>query len=179
MFPVRIERERVVIRELTESDWVQIQEYASDYEVVQYETWGPNTEKQTKEFLAYAVKASQESPRQVFEFAVTLKDSGALIGACGIRIKDNANRAGDIGYSLRKDQWGKGLGTQVAKALIQFGFADLKLHRIWATCHVDNQASSRVLEKAGMQREGLLRKNMLQRGEWRDSYLYAVLETDC
>jgi RimJ/RimL family protein N-acetyltransferase len=178
MFPIRIESQRVIIREFAESDWIQIQEYACDYEVVKYETWGPNSEEQTKEFLSYAIKASQEADRKVFEFAVTLKDSGMLIGACGIRIKDIANRGADIGYTLRKDTWGKGLGTEVAKALIQFGFNDLKLHRIWATCHVDNRASARVLEKCGMQREGQLRKNMLQRGAWRDSYLYAVLETD-
>ncbi|NBU20652.1 N-acetyltransferase [bacterium] len=175
---MRIESHRVNIREFSESDWIQIQEYACDYEVVKYETWGPNTEAQTKEFLSYAIKARQESPRQVYEFAVVLRDTGALIGACGIRIKDKANRAGDIGYTLRKDHWGQGLGTEVAKALVQFGFNQLKLHRIWATCHVNNKASARVLEKAGMQREGILRKNILQRGEWRDSYLYAVLETD-
>ena len=178
MSPVKIEADRVLIRELSESDWVRIQEYASDEKVVRYETWGPNSENQTKEFLSSAIKASQESPRQVFELAVILRDTDALIGTCGIRIQDKTNRAGDIGYTLRKDHWGQGLGTEVAQALIQFGFSQLKLHRIWATCHVNNKASARVLEKAGMQREGMLRKNILQRGEWRDSYLYAVLEAN-
>jgi RimJ/RimL family protein N-acetyltransferase len=176
MFPIRIETDRLIVRELSDSDWVLVQEYASDNEVVKYENWGPNSEAQTKEFLSFAIRASQESPRHVFEFGVTLKSNDALIGACGIRVKDTANKAADMGYTLRKDQWGKGLGTEVAQALIHFGFTQLKLHRIWATCHVDNKASARVLEKAGMQREGLLRKNIFQRGEWRDSYLYAVLE---
>lgn len=178
MFPIRIESKRLIIREFTQKDWVKIHEYASDSEVVKYETWGPNTELQTREFLESACKVRQDLPRKNFECAVTLKESGVLIGACGLRIKDSVNLSGDIGYTLRKDQWGKGLGTEVAQALIHFGFKQLKLHRIWATCHVNNRASARVLEKSGMQKEGLLRKNILQRWEWRDSYLYAILETE-
>ena len=52
------------------------------------------------------------------------------------------------------------------------------MHRIFAYCDVDNIASARVLEKTGMQREGLVRHDVLMRGQWRDSYLYAILEDD-
>jgi RimJ/RimL family protein N-acetyltransferase len=178
MFPVQIEGPRILLRELMESDWTQVQEYAGDPEVVKYEVWGPNTEEQSREFIRHAMSCQQDKPRKTFEFAVTLKDSGKLIGGCGIRIKDPTQREGDLGYSLLRNQWGKGLGTEVAKALISFGLKRLGLHRVWATCHVENKASARVLEKAGMRREGVLRKNKLQRGEWRDSCLFAVLETD-
>lgn len=56
--------------------------------------------------------------------------------------------------------------------------SDLKLHRIWATCDINNVASAGVMEKIGMQREGHFRQDMFLRGEWRDSYLYALLEDE-
>jgi RimJ/RimL family protein N-acetyltransferase len=61
---------------------------------------------------------------------------------------------------------------------VGFGFETLALHRISATCDVDNVASARVLEKLGMKREGHIRHTARRKGEWRDSYLYAILEPE-
>lgn len=61
---------------------------------------------------------------------------------------------------------------------MDFGFNDLKLHRIEAGCAVENIASSKVLEKVGMTKEGMKRKKLPIRGEWKDNYLYAILEED-
>jgi RimJ/RimL family protein N-acetyltransferase len=166
------------LRELRGGDWAKVHHYGGDPEVVKYELWGPNTPEQSREFIRFAMNAQKENPRRTYELAVELDFSGELIGACGIRIRDAVHGEGDLGYTLRRDHWGRGLGTEVAQTLIQFGFVEIRLHRIWATCHVQNIASARVLEKAGMVREGLLRKSKLQRGTWRDSYLYAILETD-
>jgi ribosomal-protein-alanine N-acetyltransferase len=178
VFPVTLKGSRITLRELCEDDHDSVQQYAGDSEVVKYDLWGPNTPEQSREFIRFAMSVQRMSPRLTYELAIQLNANSQLIGACGIRIRDAVHRAGDIGYTMRRDQWGMGLGTEVARTLIQFGFVELSLHRIWATCHVENVASARVLEKAGMVREGLLRKNKLQRGVWRDSYIYAILETD-
>ncbi len=61
---------------------------------------------------------------------------------------------------------------------MNFGFNDLKLHRIEAGCAVENIASSKVLEKVGMTKEGIKRKILPIRGEWKDNYFYAILEED-
>jgi len=140
--------------------------------------WGPNNLTQTHAFLRQVRGWSRQKPRRKFDIAVNLKRGQKLIGACGIRIQDPVLRTADMGYVLNRGYWGKGYATEAAKALIHFGFSKLKFHRIWATCDVQNKASARVLEKAGMKREGLLRKNVFQKGAWRDSYLYAILESD-
>lgn len=63
--------------------------------------------------------------------------------------------------------------------MITFGFDTLKLHRIYATCDPRNIGSSKVLEKVGMAKEGILRENMLMKdGIWRDSFLYSVLKQE-
>lgn len=83
-----------------------------------------------------------------------------------------------IGYILRRDQWGRGLMTEAASALVEVGFPRLRAHRIWATCAVDNIGSMRVLEKVGMRRECHLGGHLWVRGKWRDSYLYPLVEGD-
>jgi RimJ/RimL family protein N-acetyltransferase len=93
-------------------------------------------------------------------------------------VSDPENREGWIGYCLNRDFWGKGYGTEVARALITFGFEQLNLHRIYATCDPQNTASAHVLEKAGMQREGHLRERKWVKGRWRDFLLYAVLDRE-
>ncbi len=87
-----------------------------------------------------------------------------------------SDKHAEIGYCLRRDAWGKGIGTKVASLLLRFGFSDLSLHRITAKCDTENHASYRIMEKNGMQREGVLREEKNIRGKWRNSYIYSILE---
>ncbi|HYD42504.1 MAG TPA: GNAT family N-acetyltransferase [Anaeromyxobacter sp.] len=175
---VRLATPRLVLRELALEDAAAVQEWAADPEVARYMPWGPNTPEQTEAFLRDTVPTRWETPRRTFELGIALRASGRLVGACGIRIRSPEDRVADMGYALRRDAWGQGLATEAARALVEFGFRTLGMHRIWATCHVDNARSARVLEKAGMRREGRLRENVLKNGVWRDSWLYAVVEGD-
>ena len=72
----------------------------------------------------------------------------------------------------------KGYASEAAKEIIRFGFEDLNLHRIFATCDPNNIGSAKVLEKIGMKREGRLRQHKWRKGEWRDSFLYSILEQE-
>jgi RimJ/RimL family protein N-acetyltransferase len=107
-----------------------------------------------------------------------LKSDGQLIGGCRLNIADAKSRQGRIAYLFNRNYWGRGYATEATAAIIAFGFEQLGMHRIFATCDVKNFASARVLEKVGMRREGLRREDELLRGEWRDSYLYAILEQE-
>ena len=84
-------------------------------------------------------------------------------------MSDPENRSGWIGYCLNRSFWNQGFATEAAGMLVKFGFAELDLHRIIATCDAENTASSRVLEKIGMRWEGLLREEKWAKGRWRDS----------
>lgn len=84
----------------------------------------------------------------------------------------------EIYYSLHPDYWGNGYATESVKTVLAFGFQQLQLHRIEAGVATANSASIKVLERAGMQREGLCRKILPIRGEWYDNYMYAILEED-
>ncbi|MCC5641997.1 GNAT family N-acetyltransferase [Nostoc sp. CHAB 5824] len=171
-----LETQRLILRDFVESDWPAVHQYASDHEVVRYLTFGPNSEEDTKNFLQAEISLQREEPRQHFALAVTLKAQKQLIGTCRISTLDTGNRIGSIGYCFSKQFWGQGYATEAALGVIYFGFQELSLHRIFATCHPENIASARVLQKIGMQQEGYLREHHWIKGEWRDSWLYAILE---
>lgn len=173
---VRLSTPRLVLRELALDDVRAAQGWAGDPEVSRFMTWGPNTEDQTRTFLTLAATERMREPRVTFELGA--EHEGQLIGAGGLRIRSAPNRSGDLGYTLRRDRWGLGFGTEIARALLRFGHEELGLHRICATCDVDNTASANVLEKIGMRREGCMRHHMLRHGVWRDSLLFAWVEGD-
>lgn len=173
-----LKTERLILRDFVESDWPAVHEYASDDEVVRYLTFGPNSEEDTRNFLQREISLQTQKPRQHFALAVTLKAQKQLIGICRISTLDTVNKIGSIGYCFIKKFWGQGYATEAVREIICFGFQELGLHRIFATCHPANIASVRVMQKNGMQQEGYLRQHHWIKGEWRDSWLYAILEDE-
>lgn len=171
-----IETNRLIIREVNEGDFKSIHTYASKPEVTKYLPFGPNNEIDTKFFIEKVMNYKDQNPRCDYEFAVVLKENNTLIGGCGIHIASINNKEGFVGYCFDNEFWGKGYGSEAANAVINFGFNKLNLHRIYGTCHPDNIGSSKVMEKAGMIKEGRLREHKLQKGKWRDSFLYSILD---
>jgi [ribosomal protein S5]-alanine N-acetyltransferase len=168
-----IETDRLIIREFTLDDWEQVHVYASDADFVQFVEWGPNSEDATKDFINRMIMFQKQSPRVTYEFAIVLKDIGSVIGGCGLHVEEHLQA--ELGYSLNRQFWGNGFATEAAFALCRFGFKELKLHRIFATCRPENPASWRVMEKIGMTREGLLREHMFWKDKWQSSLVYSIL----
>lgn len=167
---------RLTLRDFVADDWLAVHSYAADADVSRYMEWGPNDATTTRAYIERVLVTQQEAPRHNFELAIALRADGRLIGGCGIHVSSPRNREGWIGYVLRRDCWGQGYASEAARALLGFGFGPLGLHRIFATCDPRNLASARVMEKIGMRHEGRPREHKWQKGEWRDSLLYAILE---
>lgn len=173
-----LQSERVMLREMEEEDWKYVHEYASQEMVCKYQPWGPNSEQESEGFVKRVIIDAKKEPRSRFVFAITLRESEEMIGAGEINIRDYTNRVGEIAYIVNPRYWGKGYATEVAKLLIAYGFTDLQLHRVFATCDPRNIGSLKVLEKAGMSKEGRMREVLLLKDGWRDSLLYSILEQD-
>lgn len=171
-----LSNERVSLREMVISDWIDVHKYASLEIVCQYQPWGPNTEEESQCFVIQVVEDSLKEPRRRFVFSVMYQKT--MIGAGEFNIRDYTNRAGEIGYIINPDYWGKGIATEVAALLIDFGFNVLNMHRIFATCDPRNIGSAKVLDKVGMIREGRIRDDLLVKDGWRDSFLYSILENE-
>ncbi|KZD40253.1 GNAT family N-acetyltransferase [Bacillus cereus] len=169
---------RFKLREIEENDWKDIHIYASQPIVCQYQTWGPNSEMETKEFVNQVLLDARKVPRSRFSFAVVDVENKRVVGAGEITIRDFINREGEIGYNVNPNYWGMGLATEVAWLLIKFGFEELNLHRIFATCDPRNIGSKKVLERNEMTKEGRIRESILLKDGWRDSLLYSILEQE-
>jgi RimJ/RimL family protein N-acetyltransferase len=170
---MELNTERLKLREITQQDFKEVHEYASDLETVKYMPFGPNTEEETREFISRNLKRQQEEPRTDYGFGIILKHENRFIGACGIHAVTKVQAS--IGYILNQKYWGHGYATEAAKALVDFLFSKLGVHRVYASCDPENHASIRVLEKLGMSLEGRLRENMNIRGEYRDSLIFGLL----
>ncbi len=110
-------------------------------------------------------------------FAVTLAESGQVIGSIGLELV-LAHEQGRLSYWLGKTYWNRGYGTEAVRALLDYGFTSLKLHRIYAPHFHTNPASGRVLQKVGMTHEGRLREHYLRFGTRIDVEMYGLLRQE-
>lgn len=171
--------EHLALREFEPGDEEALHAIVSDPEVTRFTDWGPNEPADTRAFLATAV-AQAESPeaRPAYHLAAMEVESKQLVGSVGLEVKSRPHSRGEIGFVFGRGSWGRGYASETTRLLLGFGFGELALHRISATCHPDNAACGHVLEKAGMTLEGRLRDHMFVRGAWRDSLVYARLADD-
>jgi [ribosomal protein S5]-alanine N-acetyltransferase len=148
------------------------EQYTQDAEVTRYMTWKPHTDaSETDAYLRRALSDWEDG--SAFPWVVTRTQDDQLMGMVEVRID---RYKADLGYVLAKAFWGEGYMTEAVAAVLGWAAEQETIYRVWAVCDVDNLASARVMEKAGMQREGILRRWILHpniSGEPRDCYCYA------
>lgn len=171
-----LETKRLILRPWEESDFEAVHSYASVLENVRFMPFGPNSEDETKAFIARSIEKNHTDPQTNYVYAISLKKSGVVIGGCEIS-KSNEFEA-SLGWIIHRDYWKQGFGSELAGTLIKFGFEELKLHRIYATCDAENYGSYRVMERNKMRREAHFIKKNFRRGEWRDELVYAILDVE-
>ena len=175
---MKLTTKRLILREFREDDWPAVLAYQSDPRYLRYYAWTERTPEAVREFVQMFLDQQQEQPRTRFQLATTLKPDHQLIGTCGIRLASADAHEGDMGYELAPEHWGQGYATEAARAVLQFGFAELGLHRIWSWCIAENARSARVLERLGMRLEGRLRQKEYFKGRWWDTLLFAILDDE-
>ncbi|MFF8955243.1 GNAT family N-acetyltransferase [Streptomyces sp. NPDC014894] len=158
------------------ADWRAVHSWASLAEVCRFQSWGPNTEEQTRAFVQTAVEAWSHTPQR--RFASVARVDGDVVGMGELHVRSRAKRQGEITYAVHPRVWGQGVGTAIGGELLTRGFEDLELHRVYATCDPRNLGSARVLGKLGMTWEGRHRHTALIRDGWRDSDMFSILEDE-
>jgi RimJ/RimL family protein N-acetyltransferase len=181
---LQLQTPRLILREYEPEDWRAVLQYHADERYWRFYEPRAADEAAAREFVARFVDWQREAPRRRFQLAVVLRETGRLIGSCGLRQRPQLDfghaepSEGDIGYEVDADLWGRGYASEAAEAMLRFGFDELGLHRVWSFCLAENQASARVLEKLGMRLEGRLVRQERMRGAWWDALVYAILEEE-
>lgn len=174
-----LETKRLLLIEITMDDLEAIHQLHSIPEVDEFNTLGiPKTIKDTEKIIRSGIEAQLKKPRDSYTWKVITKETGKFIGLAGFSLSNDKFKLGEIYYKLDPDYWGKGYATEIAKRLVVAGFEDFKLHKVEAGVATENWRSIRVLEKIGMKKEGLRRKILPIRGEWKDNFHYAIVEDD-
>ena len=173
-----IESERLRLRPMRESDAERIQQFAGDQELAR--TTGaiphPYPDDAASEWISTHDDLRKNGRAEVY--AIAERDSNLLIGAIDLRRGEFAHIY-EVGYWVARERWGQGVCTEALTALIDFAFErDEQLLRIFAYSYPENPASTRVQEKAGFRREGLLRHGLVRLTEPRDAILSAIVRED-
>lgn len=172
-----IETKRLILRLLEKDDLPALFAVNGDDEVFRYsprESW--KTPADGEAWLA-RVMAHRESGATM-QFVIVLRDGGSPIGTLAVFHFEESVGSAEIGYVLGREHWGKGLMKEALAAFVEFAFKTLRLKRLEAELDPRNAASVKVLERVGFTREGLRRRNYLQKGEVTDTGLYGMLSQD-
>jgi ribosomal-protein-alanine N-acetyltransferase len=172
------ETQRLILREVVAADLEAIHAYGSDPEVLRYLPIEPTTREQAAAQLQAMLNSQREQPRQRVVLAVMPKQATQPVGTVVLRISSAQQREGHLAVCLRRDSWGQGYASEACAALLQLGFERLQLHRVHTTVSVDNQASVRLMQKLGLRNEGRLVEHLQIRGEWLDSFVFALLRRE-
>lgn len=172
-YPLRIPGRHITLREFRREDVDSALAVVGDERVTQWLSFDTRSRAETSTMIEGAIERAHLDPRTEFYLAVTLPGDD-LIGFA--RLGLDGVKAGKLGYAIRADQWGKGYATDAARTLTNYGFWQLRLHRISAAIGPDNGASVTLVRRLGFQYEGRIRDHVHTNGTWRDSLLYSVLE---
>jgi len=176
MYPVRINGERVYLRDFEPDDLEASMQIVGDPEVTWFLSFDTRNREQQAELLAADIERAKTDPRPDYYLAIVEKASGQLIGFARIGLMRHS--AGELGYAIRKDHWRGGLTTEAARLMLDFAFTQLGLHRVQAACGPENVGSQRLLDKLGFVREGQIRDHVFTNDAWRDSILYSILDSE-
>ncbi len=172
-FPV-LETERVILRQMLDTDVDVVYDFNSCAESLNYIIREPfKTKEEAKEKLSFFVSGIQDKSALWWTF--TLKDTGENIGYGGLFDISSVHNRAEIGYGLIKKYWNKGYMSEILDTIVKFGTSSMELHKIYGVVIAGNEASVRLLEKNGFEKEAHLREHSFIRGQYIDETIYSLI----
>jgi [ribosomal protein S5]-alanine N-acetyltransferase len=173
-----LETDRLLIREVFATDADDFLRYRQQEDYWRHVAIEPPTAESIAAMVSGWIKNQHQNPRIVYFLAATDKRSHQLVGDAGLLVRSIRSRQGEVGWGVISTHTGQGLATEIGHALLRFGFDTLGLHRVFAQCRVEHQASRRIMAKLGMREEGVFRENVFARGEWWSSAQSSILSSE-
>ena len=174
-----IETERLILRRYVMEDAEDMyKNWASDPEVTRFLTWPTHTSVEvTRGILGDWIPRYAEG--KTYNWGITLKGDDHVIGNIAVVSRDEATFSVEIGYCLGRAYWGRGIMPEALKAVIDYLFEEEEeLNRVYATHDPRNEKSGRVMQKAGMHFDGVLRASKKNNLGIHDTAYYSVLRSD-
>ncbi|MGW3345546.1 GNAT family N-acetyltransferase [Nonomuraea rubra] len=170
--------ERLGLRDVTEADVSALHTLYSHPAAVQHAPFAPRSPREVAALVEEAMEAAAAEPRRLYVLAVVDADRRDVIGVARLRIEAELPHSAEIGFGLHPDQWGRGIGTDLVRLLLAFGFKQLGLHRIWGARSPANLPAQLAMLTAGMVEEGRIRHHLHTPNGWRDSIVHSAIEDE-
>ena len=168
---------RLRLRKLTMRDAADIFRYSRDPEVARHVLWDPHrTIGESRSYIRYMLRRYRA--HEPASWAIEWLDTGRVIGTIGFMWIQRDNNAAEVGYSLAREYWNRGIMTEALRAVLRYAFDDMGLNRVEAQHETTNPASGAVMRKCHMAKEGTLRGRLFNKGHYVDVDLYAILRKD-
>lgn len=173
----RLVGQHVSLRSLVRSDAPNVFAIFGDPEVVRYWSAPPLPDLAAAENLVREIQG-HFATRRLFQWGVCRRDTDQVIGTCTLFQLDRDHRRAELGFALRRSEWGRGFASDAIATVLAFAFGDLNLHRIEADVDPANERSLRALERQGFVREGYLRERWHHLGQKHDAVLLGLLRRE-
>lgn len=168
---------RLALRPVRDSDVDDVFAIYSDPLALEYFAREPLRDMdEAREMVADNLAFGEDSAARFW--AIGLADSDRMIGTFTLFHISERNRRAEVGYILNSEYWGKGYASETLERIIEYCFGELGMARLEADVDPSNEASLRLLERHGFEREGYFRKRWLMRGKWYDSIMFGLLRPD-
>lgn len=172
-----LETERLLLRKTQMSDAPVIQELAAEYDVARYLLNMPHPYPPDGAVTWIQQVLELEANGEEGGFSITRKADGQFMGVIGMHFEKEHNRA-EIGYWIGKPYWGQGYMSESVRRMIQHGFEAWGFNRIYARCFAPNIGSERVMQKAGLLYEGMMRQDVYKDGVYYDMKVCGLTRAD-
>lgn len=172
-----IDTPRLRLRRLTLRDADDMFSYSRDPEIARHVLWeAHHTAGESRAYIRYMMRKYRLG--EPASWGIEYKEDGRCIGTIGYMWYQHEHRSTEVGYSLARAYWNKGIMTEALRAVIRYSFESMGINRIEAQHELTNPASGAVMRKAGMQLEGVLRERLRNKGRYVDVALYSILRSE-
>lgn len=169
--------ERLELRMMTDADVDDVFAYQSREDVARYHMFDPRDLEQVREMVGrYAASTTLAADGDFLQFAIDL--NGRVIGDIYFSISSVEHSRAELGWSIHPDFGGRGLATEAARAVLGLAFDTVRLHRVTATLDPRNESSIALCKRLGMREEAYLVEDLLFKGDWGDTGVYALLRNE-
>ena len=180
---VEIRTERLLLRPLTKNDLDDVHAYQKRKDVVRYLLWEVHDHEESAKHLEKRIAMTELAENgDGLIYAVELPDPagghGRVVGDMSIFLKSAAHAQVEVGWVFHPAVHGRGYATEAAEAVLAICFGTIGAHRVFAQLDPRNEASARLCERLGMRKEAHLRENEIFKGEWGDTVIYGLLDTE-
>ena len=167
--------ERIYLRPLDNVDLDRCMRWINNPEITSTLTMRfPMSRSQEEDWILSHYKDQANIP-----LAIIVKDQDQHIGNCGLHSIDYVNRNAEFGIMIGEvDQWGRGYAAEAARLIINYGFSQLGMHRIFLQVHSHNERAQRAYEKVGFKQEGRMRESYFRNGRYYDTLIMSMLEAE-